>query len=484
MCISVIDKSKKFIQLNQVFSGVTWWCGRRHSVAKMSKLTVLLFVMYLMIFLWCHGEAAAEEQQSSGYAIAGQTAATTGLPQENDVVGDGKDLEYHTPLAGEPFHTVFMGEQIHVPGLDRGHITALTLGGTFFTPKQGSTSGIPIGALYVKRVWEESRTRDVVSLFVNDLEYDRSFQNFELVARFENNTIPGGQTIVLNNEEIKQSSVEWGTLFASLGPGLRYKVAPFQIDNDLRLQLLGRVGYFYNDRTSDTGSKVELPPDTMLYGTKLRVRYDGMRRNLLELPHQGVAAGLDLDYMHRDKWSDQGTLGSTIFAKADTQSYLQFSGYVMGVGGIPGMSEKNRILISIHGGTAGEKSIDRFNAFQIGGGPLPGETDDLYRLDYPGTMFNEIQVTDYALANLEYRRELTFFMYLHLRGSFIWADQLALSSTNQVVFKSSNGQAATIGLDAGFFHISEVYLAYSWDSGFIRNGKSGSGIILTWNKAF
>ena len=27
-------------------------------------------------------------------------------------------------------------------------------------------------------------------------------------------------------------------------------------------------------------------------------------------------------------------------------------------------------------------------------------------------------------------------------------------------------------------------LDYSWDSGFIRNGKDGSGIILTWNKAF
>ena len=427
-------------------------------MAKMRRRTVLLLVMYLMIFIRCLGGAAAEE--------------------------GGKDLEYHTPLAGESFRTVFLGKQIDVPGLDRGHITALTLGGTLFIPKQGNTVGIPIGALYVKRVWEGSRARGVVSLFVNDLEYDRSFQNLELVARFENNTIPGGQTIVLNNEEIKPSSVEWGTLLASLGPGLRYKVASFETDNDLRLQFLGRVGYFYNNRTKDTGSNVVLPPDTVLYGTKLRVRYDGMRRNLLELPHQGVAAGLDLDYMYRNKWSDQGTIGNTIFTKANTQGYLQFSGYVMGVVGIPGMSEKNRILMSIHGGSSGERSVDRFNAFQIGGGPLPGETDDLYRLDYPGTMFNEIQVAKYALATLEYRRELTFFMYLHLRGSFIWADQLAASSANQVVFKSSHGQAATIGLDTGFLRLSEIYLAYSWDSGFIRNGKPGSGIILTWNKAF
>jgi hypothetical protein len=454
------------------------------SVEKMRRLSLLLFALCLVVFLRGVGRAAAEERQSSGDAFAGRAAETTGPPEGNDAAGNGKDPEYHTPLAGEPFHTVFLGARVDVPGRDRGRVTSLTLGGTVFTPRQGSTFGVPIGAFYVKRMWEESRTRDVLSIFVNDLEYDRSLGNIELVSRFENETIPGGQTIVLNNEEIKESSVEWGTLFASLGPGLRYKVAPFQIDNDLRLQFLGRVGYFYNKRTSDTGPNVVLPPDTMLYGTKLRGRYDGMRRNLLELPHQGVAAGFDLDYLYRNRWSDQGTPGNTIFRKADTQGYLQFTGYLMGVGGIPGMSEKNRILFSIHGGTAGEKSVDRFNAFQIGGGPLPGETDDLYRPDYPGTMFNEILVADYALANLEYRRELTFFMYLHLRGSFIWANQLALSSASQLVFKSSNGRAATIGIDTGFLRISEIYLAYSWDSGFIRNGKSGSGIILTWNKAF
>jgi hypothetical protein len=443
--------------------------GRKFGVPKMSRLTLLLFVVCLMISLRCLGEAAAEEQQPSGSAIE----------------GDGKDLEYHTPLAGEPFHAVFMGRQIDIPFRDRGHLIALTLGGGLYTPRQGNTSAIPIGALYIKQVWEESRTRDVISIFVNDLEYDRSFGDVELVARLENYTIPGGQTVVLNNQEITNSSVEWGTVFASLGPGLRFKVAPFQVDNDLRFQFLGRVGYFYNRRTSDTGSDVVLPPDTILYGTKLRVRYDRMRRNLLELPHKGVAAGLDLDYMHRDRWSDQGTTGNTIFTKANTQNYLQFSGYVIGVGGIPGMSEKNRILASLHGGTSDKKSIDRFNAFQIGGGPLPGESDDLYRIDYPGTLFNEIQVANYALANLEYRRELTFFMYLHLRGSFIWADQVVASSTNQQIgFKSNNGQAATIGLDSGFFWNSQIYLAYSWDSGFIRSGKPGSGVILTWNKAF
>jgi hypothetical protein len=392
---------------------------------------------------------------------------------------------YHTPLAGEPLHTVFMGKAVDVPAMDRGNIMALTLGATYYTPKQGSIIGSPIGAFYLKKTWESSRTRNIISIAVNDLEFDKSFGNLDLVTKFENNTIPGGQTETINNHEIKSTSVEWGNLIASIGPGLRYKVAPLQADNDLRLQLLGRVGYAYANKTSDTAAATVLPPHTMLYGAKLRGRYDGMRRNLLELPHSGFAAGFDIDYMHRDKWADFGapSLGYTV-KKSDTQDYAQYTGYIYGVGGIPGMSEKNRILASLHGGTMDKKSADRFNTFRIGGGPLPGESDDLYRPDYPGTMFNNVLVSQYALAAIEYRRELTFFLYAHMRGTFIWADRATVISNSQVGFSHDHGEAATIGLDSGFLWNSSLYLAYSWDSGFIRNGKPGSGMILTWNKAF
>jgi hypothetical protein len=455
---------------------------REAGMSKINKPGVLFLVICLLA-LRLGREAIAGDLQPAAHASAGQKTAAAGLVEGGEAAVDDAVQEYHTPLAGEPFHTVFMGEKIDVPGQDRAHVTALTLGGTFYSPKQGNTAYAPIAALYLKQVWEDSRTRDVISIFVNDLEYDKSFGNVELVCRFENDTIPGGQTEVMNNQEIKSSSLEWGTLFASFGPGLRYRVAPFQVDNDLRIQILGRVGYFYAKRTSDTGPNELIPPDTMVYGGKLRGRYDEMRRNILELPHKGFATGFDLDDMHWEKWSATNTVGSAALTEVNTRDYLQFSGYVMDVVGIPGMSEKNRVLFSFHGGTADKKSVDRFNAFRIGGGPLPGETDDLSRPDYPGTMFNEILVADYALANLEYRRELTFFMYLHVRSSFIWASQMALSDANQVMFKSRNGQAATVGLDTGFLWNSEIYLAYSWDSGFIRNGKPGSGLIFTWNKS-
>jgi hypothetical protein len=261
-------------------------------------------------------------------------------------------------------------------------------------------------------------------------------------------------------------------------------VAPFEVDNDLRLQLLGRVGYFYASRTADTGPNLVLPPDTMLYGVKLRGRYDGMMRNLLALPHQGMASGFDLDFMHRDRWANFGTIPEAVFTKADTQDYLQANGYLMGVGGIPGLSEKNRILFSLHGGVTPRRSADRYNGISIGGGPLPGESDDLNRPDYPGTMFNQVLVSDYALAALQYRREVLPFFYLHLRETFIWANRAAVTDSNQFLFKSSTGAATTVGLDTGFLWSSALNLGYSWDSGFVRNGKSGSGLIFTWSKAF
>ena len=367
--------------------------------SKGRTFSISLILIGTLVTLSGTPQSVAFADQQTGQAVPGQEMKTT-----PDV-----DTAYHTPLAGEALHTVFMGKTIDIPAIDRSDVTALTLGGVFYTPKQGETSITPVGALFINRTWENSRTRNVIAIFVNELEYDHSFGNLELVTRLENNTIPFGQREVVNNQEIKSSDTIWGTVVASVGPGLRYKVAPFQFDNDLRLQLLGRVGYFYAKRTNDTGPNLVLPPDTMLYGAKLRGRYDGMRRNLMELPHTGFAAGFDLDYMYRDKWADFGTIPNAVFSKTDTRDYLQFNGYLMGVGGIPGLSEKNRVLFSLHGGVTRQKSADRYNAITIGGGPLPGETGDLSRPGYPGTMFNQVLVSNYALLALGYRRELAPF---------------------------------------------------------------------------
>lgn len=233
--------------------------------------------------------------------------------------------EYHTALSGESLRTEFLGERVDVPAMDRGNVTALTFGATYYAPKQGDISRSPMGALYLKRTWESSRTRDIISILVNDLEYDESFERLELVMLFNNYTIPGSQAETIHNRKIISSSVQWGNLIASIGPGVRYRVSPFQVDNDVKLQLLGRAGYSYARRTADTDPHMVLPPDSMLYGAKLRGRYDGMRRNLLELPHEGFAAGFDLDYLHRDRRAESVSSSETI-SNPGTRDSLQYTG--------------------------------------------------------------------------------------------------------------------------------------------------------------
>ena len=74
----------------------------------------------------------------------------------------------------------------------------------------------------------------------------------------------------------------------------RLPVAPFQMDNDLRVQVFYEGGYLYSDRTSDTSRLVSLPPNTYTHGLRLRFRYDGMRRNLGIKYYRVTGRGTDL----------------------------------------------------------------------------------------------------------------------------------------------------------------------------------------------
>jgi hypothetical protein len=161
-----------------------------------------------------------------------------------------------------------------------------------------------------------------------------------------------------------------------------------------------------------------------------------------------------------------------------------FAGYLLGAFGIPGLSEKNRVMASIHGGFIDTKNADRFNAFRLSGGAFAEESDDFRRPNYPGALDYETIVSKYLLLNMEYRRELLPFLYLHLRGSFIWADRSTVIGLNQIGFKSENGQSASVAVTTGFLWTSRIYLEYAWDSGFLRGGKPGSSITLQWAKSF
>lgn len=387
---------------------------------------------------------------------------------------------YHTPLAGEAGEVVFLGETVSIPGIDRSNMTSITLGASLLEPRQGDTSALPVAAFYHRRIEDQARARYLVGVFVNELEYDRNLGAVELVTHFENHTLPVEASELLDGAEVKGTSLYWGTLLGSMGPGWRLPVHPFQVDNDIRLQLLARVGYFYAEPGDDTSPLLWVPPDTLLYGARLRGRYDGMRRNLLELPHNGVAAGWDLDYLHRDRW--RGETGTT--SASGHRDYMQLSGYLVGALGVPGLSERDRLLFCLYSGQTVQNRGDRFNAFRINGATFPSEADDLPRPHYSGIIYDTLLAASYATASAGYRRELAFFLYLTALGSYIRADRATVQGGEQVVFKGKEGAAGTVSVDSAFFWDSSLYLAYTWESGVIRNGRSGGGVTVIWNKLF
>lgn len=394
--------------------------------------------------------------------------------------------ESAVPLAGQAYRTIFMGRLIDIPPRNRDSELALTLGGNGYAPRLGGDRGLPIAALYWRHGGETWWTRNVFGLFVNELDLARNLGNFQLLGHLENNTIPFPDRDIEKGREVKSSSVVWGTVSGWLGAGYRLPVAPWQADNDLKLQLYYHGGYFYANRTRHTGDDVHLPPDTYLHGLRLRARYDGLVRNIMELPHEGWAWGGDLELTRRDSWGD-GSFGNHLFKRSDTRDYLKFSGYIITAQPIPGLSDRHRFVGYLHGGATAMGKLDRFSAFRAGGGPFPNESGDLYRLPYPGALVNNFLVTDYVVGTLEYRLQLAFFLYLHLRGTFAWgANRPDYDGADGLKLKlnSSDGEAFSVGLTSGFVADSQLYLEYSYDNTLLRNGRGGSSFLLLWSKSF
>ncbi len=417
-----------------------------------------------------------------GIVVRADTLPGTAAAGPAEKSPPAEDSGYRSPRAGEPYRTILLNHIIEIPARNRDNTLSLTLGGTLFSPKVGDEWGIPIGALYWKHRWDDDRVRAIVSIFVNELDLAKGFGKFELLGHLDNETIPFETAEIVGGEEFKPSSIVTGNVNGRLGIGYRRPVPPYREDNDLRIQLFAQGGYLYANRTSDTGSDVRLPPDTTLYGVRLRLRYDSFERNIMELPFAGWAWGADLEYNRRSRWSD-ANYGGSDFKQADTQDYAKLSGYLMTATGLPGLSERHRFLFSVYWGDAIYHTLDRFSAFRIGGGPFPNETDDLYRVSYPGAMFDQFPVSDYAVTDLEYRYEILFALYLHLRSTFAWVNRTILTSKS-FKFSEGLGECFSLGLTSGFFWDSQLYLEYSRDTHILRNGPAGDSVMVLWSKSF
>lgn len=400
----------------------------------------------------------------------------------------GQEL-YHTPLAGEEFETIFWGKHIKIPARDRTEVLALSVGSSFYIPEIGNQPAVPFAALYYHKYWEEEKRnlRAVMVGVVNTIDFaDGSWNDkgWEMLLHWENFTIPFPRAEIIEEEEIEESEIYWGQLRGGVGLGWRMPVYPYHYDNDLRVQLFYQPGYLYIRRSSKTGDDVILPPNTVVHQLHLLFRYDAFDRNLLELPHRGWASGIDITLGRREHWADHQFGPGVTFTRHNTRDYLRLTAYAVAAFDLPFLSERHRLLMYAHGGWSRKKNWDRFSAFRLGGGPFSSEAGDLQRHPFPGALFDQFIVESYFLLTLEYRVEVFFFLFLHLRGTLGWGRVATLDANANLLVTSMVGEAFSIGITTGFFLHSMFYLEYAYDNRVIRYSDSGHGFLVVWSKQF
>jgi hypothetical protein len=369
---------------------------------------------------------------------------------------------------------------------------AAVLGGSFWTSSVGGKSLLPMASFYYRDLGRERRVRAQVSGLVNDIEYAERFGwPFELTARLEmDHRHVFGDAEILDDVQLDDTELVWGSDSLWLGPAFALPLKPFEVDNNLRLQLFYRIGHLYFSRTSDTADDLNVPADTLEHGPWLRLRLDTIQRNLLELPHNGVALGADASLTFRGEWRsfEPGAGERDPFEQDTDPRYWKTSGYLVVAGGVPYLSERHRLELQLNGAWAPANSLDRYSAFHLGGGPLPKESSDLSRESYPGALFNQFIAQDYAMGSLEYRVELMFFIYLHLRGTVFHGQLASLDdggeATDAVHYRGRDGQVFTAAITSGFPWDSSIYLEYDYDTGLVRGGDPGSAFMVLWSKEF
>lgn len=404
---------------------------------------------------------------------------------------------YRTPRAGEGFETDLFGKKISVPQRDRRSTRALTLGGALFEPPLAGTGGSPLFNLYWRRYWDDWRVYGVFSGFYNFVEVGEHLATtegrprtiFEGVGNFENLTLPQPLSEVsASGREAEGSEVWWGRITLRAGPGLRRDLPPFGVDNSLRVQLLAQVEWDYFDDHEDTAPGALLPPDTLLYGARLAVRFDALERNLLELPHVGLAAGGNLDVLRRDPWRPAGRRGpdgARVGERPDTRDVLRLSAYGFAAFGAPFLSERHRFVAQVHAGWAPPGTLDRFSAFRYGAGPYQSEANDLGRVSYSAAMFEQLTAERYVVGGLTYRFEVLFFLYAHVRVLAAWGHFGEWDDpTWRLRFEERSALAYTAGLTSGFAFKSQLLVEYTYDTGLARHGREGHSVLIMWSKSF
>lgn len=401
--------------------------------------------------------------------------------------------DYRTPRAGESYATEVFGELAMAPPRDRCSVTALNLGLQWLPDAPSDYEVLPYGAFFLWRNKDNGRQRlrAVMAGLYNEVRYNATPSwsgKTELVMTLENMTIPTARQEFVEGVQIDQEELEWHRVHLGFGLGWRTPLFPAHQENALEVALTYEPGILLFSEGSDAVDDFRPPRDTYEGRVHFRVRADALERNIMELPHLGWAAGFDGFYGHRARWDDWGD--GPVFGMQDGQDHRTWSmARFFAVTAVPmplGDSERNRLIASLYGGIG--ENLDRFSAFRLGGEPAGGEWEALSRPTVMGAIFDEFYSRSYAVANLEYRRELLFFCYLHLRGQLALVDRPRVKNS-MLDWEMDLLPAMGVGITCGAPWNSQIEFGYSYNLGLLRErGGSiafgASALTLAWSKEF
>jgi hypothetical protein len=403
---------------------------------------------------------------------------------ESPVVAD----DYRTPRAGESATGSVFGQTVTAPARDRHRITYLNAG-AILAPDgpEGKTFG-PVGGLYLWRVMPKGsyRLRAIISVIANEARWDRSLSEasgFSFVATFDSLTPPWARSEAVHGASDAGTELEWHQARGGVGIAWR-KAWPGDCDNGLDIALTLEPGALWFHSGSDTAPHYVLPTNTFEGRLHLRVRSDALERNIVELPHRGWAAGGDVTAGHRSNWEPWGLLEGGLQSGGETWYAANLFAFVA-TSAFPGLSERHRLISSVHAGIGSE--LDRFSAFRLGGGSTWGDFETLSRVVLPGAGLDELFASRYAIIDVEYRFEVFFFLYAQLRGTLAWAEVPTTGDLDST--QSLSLPAVTVGITTGLPWDFSLEASGSWNFGIPRqtNGvadKGGVGVLVSLTKEF
>ncbi|MBI5496442.1 MAG: hypothetical protein HY904_15575 [Deltaproteobacteria bacterium] len=392
---------------------------------------------------------------------------------------------YRTPRAGEGFRLRVMGFDVPVDPMDRRHVSAWEAGASITWRPVQDTPVLPFGSLYY---WRHESDRDllraeVAGLF-NDVTWMRRLGRgpLELVTAFTSFTVPFPQAEWVDGRTQLNQELTWGYVRPAFGLGARTVMGP-QDDNMVSLDVLVEPGVQFFVRSPHAAAEFRPPVTGLEVRAHVMARWDSVERNLLGLPHRGLAAGLDVVAGFRPGWRNWGVRSKHPAADGRDPAYA--AAYAITASGLPGVdSERHRLVLSAHGAVG--RHLDRFSAPRVGGGVRPGgqEFGSSWRPILPGAAVQEFYPSRYLVLVGEYRFEPVFFAFLHAVASVsvLERDRLAGDAVT-----SSDDLFASVGamVTSGFLFNTRIQLAVHRNTSVVRSGRAGGNeLVLDVNGKF